>query len=64
MLEQPCGKTTGRDSTGMGKLVIQPGVALVEAILEYTSKRKLSEATVRMREKTWRRRDGVGGLQS
>lgn len=64
MLEQPCGKTTGRGSTGMGNLVTQLGVALVEAILEYASKRKLSEATVRMREKTWRRRDGVGGLQS
>ena len=49
----------------MGELVIQLGMALVEAILEYTSKRrKLSEATVRMREKTWRRNGGVGGLQS
>lgn len=49
----------------MGELVIQLGMALVEAILEYTSKRrKLSEAMVRMREKTWRRNGGVGGLQS
>ena len=51
MLEPSHGRAIGGGSTGVGKLVVQLGEVLAEAILGCASKRrKLSEATVRMRE--------------